>query len=109
MIWITGNSGAGKTTLAEKLFEMIPNSIVLDGNTLRDIWIGLGFSELDRREQSFRTVKLATYLERQGYNVIVSVICPYKDLRKTLDDNFKIFWIKLRGGKKPSKEYPYED
>ncbi|MCH7762066.1 adenylyl-sulfate kinase, partial [candidate division TA06 bacterium] len=40
ILWITGNSGAGKTTLAERLVSR--NTIILDGNLLRQVWPGLG-------------------------------------------------------------------
>jgi len=108
MIWITGNSGAGKTSIAHELQNEITDAIVLDGDELRKIWPGLGFSKMDRIEQNCRAVRLAESLELQGFTVILSVICPYKDLRNEFDKEYDITWIKLRGGKEPSKEYPYE-
>lgn len=108
MIWLTGNSGAGKTTIAKMLCDIIPNSILLDGDRLRDVWNDLGFSEHDRYQQGRRTAELGTMLEEQGYRVVVAVICPYRELRNELEQNHNIIWIKLRGGKEPSEEYPYE-
>jgi len=106
MIWITGNSGAGKSTLAFRLKK--DNSVILDGDELRRAWPELGFSEKDRWIQNFRAAKLGSMLERQGFNVIVATICPYKKLREELERDHSITWIKLRGGKEPSEEYPYE-
>lgn len=106
MIWITGNSGAGKTTLAKRMKN--EDTIILDGDELRKVWYDLGFSEKDRRIQNYRAASLAEVLENQGFEVIVATICPYKDLREHLSTNYNIRWVCLSGGKKPSKEYPYE-
>lgn len=108
MIWITGNSGSGKTTIAKELCKHIPNSIHLDGDVLREVWTDLGLSKDDRWEQNMRAASLAFMLESQGYMVVLSLICPYIKLREEIEKDFKVTWIKLRGGKSPSKEYPYE-
>lgn len=105
MIWITGNSGAGKTTLAKKLKK--DNTIILDGDELRECW-KLGFSKDDRWEQNLRAAKLANLLEKQGFEVIVATICPYKKLREVLSLKFTIKWTYLEGGKEPTEEFPYE-
>ena len=106
MIWITGNSGAGKTTLARRMKK--ENTILLDGNDMRKVWGDLGFSKEDRYEQNLRTSRLADILERQGFEVIISNICPFKELREMIDRNHSVKWIYLPGGKPPTKEMPYE-
>jgi len=80
IIWITGNTGAGKTTLARKLKRA--NTIILDGDEVREA-IGQGFklTKEDRRENNLKIARLAKLLEGQGFTVIVSVICPYESLR----------------------------
>ena len=105
MIWITGNSGSGKTTLAHRLKTQ--NTIILDGDDLRSVW-KLNFSENDRWEQNLRASKLAVMLEKQGFEVIVATICPYKKLREHITREYNPKWIQLNGGKVPSEEYPYE-
>ena len=101
--WITGNTGSGKTTLAKKM----TGTIVLDGDELRNCW-SLGFSKEDRWEQNMRAARLAKMLEKQGYDVVVSTICPYKDLRKEVQVITGCRFIYLDGGKETTKEYPYE-
>ena len=101
--WFTGNSGAGKTTLAQRM----GNVIVLDGDDLRYVW-KLGFSKEDRWEQNLRAAKLARLLHRQGYDVVVSTICPYRELRKEVQAMTGCKFVYLDGGKEPTEEYPYE-
>lgn len=85
IIWLTGNSGAGKTTLAKKLD--IKNKIILDGDEMRgSINRDLGLSDEDRRENNLRIARLAKVLEKQGYRVIVSVICPFESLRQEVQE-----------------------
>lgn len=102
--WITGNSCSGKTTLSKRIRT---NQIILDGDTMRSIWPGLGFSESDRREQNMRIARLAKELNYQGFDVIVSTICPYRDLREQVQKITNCKFIYLDGGKS-GKDYPYE-
>ena len=51
ILWFTGLSGAGKTTLAKFIDPIIKNSIILDGDDLRKgLCSDLGFSVEDRNE-----------------------------------------------------------
>ena len=87
IIWITGKRKAGKTTLAKELVGKMPNSVHLDGDEMRaSISADLGFSEEDRLENNKRIAKLAKVIEGQGYDVVVSTICP-PYVRK------EVFWI----------------
>ena len=105
VIWMTGNTGAGKTTLAQSMVRK--NTLVLDGDEIRTLWPSLGMSETDRRENCLRIAKLAKLLESQGLTVIVAVICPYADLRREVDTICNPVWIYVPGGK-VGEEYPYE-
>lgn len=102
--WITGNSGAGKTTLAK---QMQRHEILLDGDAMRAVWPGLGFTRLDRFEQNMRVARLAKELASQGFDVIVATICPYRALRKQIQAMTGCRFIYLEGGK-TGKDYPYE-
>jgi cytidyltransferase-like protein len=101
--WLTGNSGSGKTTTALQFKD----AIHLDGDVMRTVW-SLGFSKEDRYEQNLRIAKLAKVLRNQGHNVVVSTICPFKDLREKVQEICDCKFLYVEGGKEPSENYPYE-
>ena len=75
IIQITGKRGAGKTTLAKELCSKL-GAINIDGDVVRGVWTDLGFSDEDRLENNKRTARLAKALEEQGFDVVISTICP---------------------------------
>ena len=85
VIWFPGLSGAGKTTLAEKLAAYLKEKGVkcelLDGDTVRNIFPQTGFSKKERDEHVKRMGFLASMLERNGITVIASFISPYRESR----------------------------
>ena len=91
IIWMTGLSGSGKSTIAKeiekKLFLKSYNVFVLDGDNLRmGINKGLGFTTEDRTENIRRTAEVARLLSQAGFIVIVSLISPYISERKKARD-----------------------
>ena len=108
ILWITGQSGSGKTTLAEYFLERI-DAVHLDGDVMRSaISTDLGLEKADRYEHNLRVARLAKELEDQGFNVIVSLISPYRDLREEIQEITGCSYIFLRGGK-VHPDYPYEE
>ena len=86
VIWLTGLSASGKTTIARqiatKLREQDFKVELQDGDAIRnDLSADLGFSRQDRREQIRRVVYLCKLLSKNGITCLVSVISPYRDLR----------------------------
>lgn len=95
IIWLTGQSGAGKTTLAYGIAKEL-DYIVLDGDEMRDsISLGAGFSREDRREHNLKISRLAKILSEQT-NVIVSVIAPMEEVRKDITEICNPNWIYLK-------------
>jgi adenylylsulfate kinase len=86
IIWLTGLSGAGKTTIANRLKNIISqrdlNVEVLDGDVIRtNLSQGLGFSKGDRDINIRRVGYVANLLSRNGVIVIVAAISPYRAVR----------------------------
>jgi adenylylsulfate kinase len=86
-LWLTGLSGAGKTTIATALADRLRAAgvrvEVLDGDELRDhLSPGLGFSRADRDAHVTRVGYLARLLARHGVIAIVPVIAPYAEARE---------------------------
>lgn len=96
VIWLTGLPGSGKTTIAkriEKYFrkKKIPVQI-LDGDSVRkNISKGLGFSKKDREENARRVTDLASKLAKNGMNVIVALVSPYRKIRISARRKFPKF------------------
>ena len=65
IIYITGLSGSGKTTIAKRLHQLIPHSILLDGDEIRNtINKDLGFNNNDKKENIRRNNELIKLLYR---------------------------------------------
>jgi bifunctional enzyme CysN/CysC len=83
IVWLTGLSGAGKTTLAtaleKELFRVGVLPAVLDGDMLRNgLSQNLGFSNEDRKENLRRAAELALHLADAGVVVIAALISPFR-------------------------------
>lgn len=86
-VWLTGLSGAGKTTITHALEQRLRGESysleVLDGDVVRtNLTKGLGFSKADRDENIRRIGFVANLLTRNGVIVLVSAISPYRQIRE---------------------------
>ncbi|RDI94466.1 adenylyl-sulfate kinase [Meiothermus sp. QL-1] len=87
VVWFTGLSGAGKTTLAQALHKRLeaagyPTEL-LDGDEVREhLSKGLGFSREDRDTNIRRIGYVANLLAKHGVVVLVSAISPYRATRE---------------------------
>jgi len=86
VLWLTGLSGAGKSTTAnaveQRLHALGRHSYVLDGDNLRHgLTRDLGFTQADRVENVRRIAEVAKLFVDAGLIVLVSVISPFRDER----------------------------
>ncbi|WP_110946703.1 adenylyl-sulfate kinase [Pseudomonas bohemica] len=92
-IWFTGLSGAGKTTLGNRLDQTLVahglHSYLLDGDRLRrGLCQDLGMSEQSRRENVRRIGEVAKLMVDAGLIVIVAAISPYREDRDACRQHF---------------------
>jgi len=82
-IWMTGLPCAGKTTIAKKLQEYVPNLAVLDGDELREWLSPKDFSKEGRDEHNRKVAHLAKLLVKHNVPVAISLISPFRENRDT--------------------------
>lgn len=94
VIWLTGLSGSGKSTVADalesRLHQMGIHSYILDGDNIRaGLNKDLGFTDADRVENVRRTAEVAKLMANAGLVVITAFISPFRserDMAKALFD-----------------------
>jgi bifunctional enzyme CysN/CysC len=97
VVWLTGLSGAGKSTIAQalerELFNQNINVYVLDGDNVRHgLNSNLGFSPEDREENIRRVAEVAHLMADSGLVVVTAFISPYRSDRRRARE------IALEGG-----------
>jgi bifunctional enzyme CysN/CysC len=87
VLWFTGLSGAGKSTIAnlveQQLFEQGQHTVLLDGDNVRHgLNRDLGFTDEDRVENIRRVAEVAKLMVEAGLIVLVSFISPFRNERR---------------------------
>ena len=94
VIFLTGLSGAGKTTVAKALQQKLKSKdivpVVLDGEEIRNANL-TGFDEESRKKHNLNVGCMAALSEAQGNIVIVTLIAPYADIRNQIRKMCKHF------------------
>jgi adenylyl-sulfate kinase len=100
VIWVTGLSGCGKTTLCDALHALLkprmPHLIKLDGDEIRAAFGNdLGYAESERKKQIGRIQRIARMLADQGLVVLVAALYSHPELlawnRANLPGYFEIY------------------
>jgi adenylylsulfate kinase len=103
VIWLIGLSGSGKTTLGSEMARQLrarhPNTVLLDGDTLRQVFsFDRGtdpYTVEGRRINAERIAALCEMLDRQGIHVICCILSIFTDMRRDnrtrFDRYFEIF------------------
>ncbi len=97
VIWITGLSGAGKTTLCDALRDLLkpslPELVLLDGDVIRAMFgADLSYREEHRVVQIRRLQGLAKVLSDQGLVVLVGALYAHPDLLRWNQEHFSAYF-----------------
>jgi len=87
LIWITGLSGAGKTTIAKKVYDIVikqdKNTMHLDGDELRIVFNQFtAYNSTDREKTAETYARLCRFLTARGINVIISTISLFHSVQE---------------------------
>lgn len=87
LYWITGLSGAGKTTIGSLLYRHLkgkyPNTVIFDGDALRQAFGNdLGYSKEERFQCAMRYSRLCRLLVEQGIHVVCCTISMFDQVRE---------------------------
>ena len=113
VLWVTGLSGAGKTTLARELCLCLQRldikTLFLDGDDLRKVFFShqndiKDYDFHERLSLSFKYSKLCKLLADQGFTIVIATISMFKEVyelnRKQLPNYFEIYlkvpYVELR-------------
>ena len=108
VVWLTGLSGAGKSTIASlverMLFQQGYTVSILDGDTLRSgLNQDLSFTKEDREENLRRTGEVASIFAETGHIVLASFISPHhkgrESVRNIVGDNFHLVHVHAEIGR----------
>lgn len=92
--WFYGQPGSGKTTLAKSLLEKI-DAIHVDGDDVRKIFNNQDYSKDGRIKNLTNINNIVRFLDHKGFNVVVSVVSPYKEIRdQLLDLGVKYYYVR---------------
>ena len=91
--WLTGLSGAGKTTVGFELVKILENQgkdvVRLDGDLLREVFGSTDYTLEGRKKISFQYSRMCKMLADQGFDVVACVIAMFDEVRKWNRDNIE--------------------
>jgi adenylylsulfate kinase len=85
VLWFTGLSGSGKSTIATRVHQELVRRGAeveyIDGDALREVFPQTGFTREEREEHLRRTGYMASRLAAHGIAVVASFVSPYRNSR----------------------------
>ncbi len=96
--WFTGQPGHGKTVLSKLLKDYLEKNYErqvhhVDGDDLRLITNNQNYTREGRYENIRKAQNISHYLQNKGFDVVVSLVAPYKELREELKSRTKVVEI----------------
>ena len=101
IIWLTGQPGSGKTTLANQLIKSLTQNnknikiLNIDGDDLRALNKNKDYSKKGRIKNISTAISIIRFLANKGYICVVSIVAPYRFLRDELKSEFSFLEVYL--------------
>lgn len=109
IIWLTGQPGSGKTTLANKLISDLKGDqskiINIDGDDLRLISKNQDYSKEGRIKNISTAISIIRFLANKKFICIISIVAPYRFLRDELKEDFPFLEVYLHTNEKRGREH----
>jgi len=115
ILWLTGQPGSGKTTLANEFIDYIKkdNSAIkiinIDGDDLRNINKNKDYSKEGRIKNISTAISIMRFLANKNYVCVVSIVAPYRFLRDELKTEFSFLEVYLHTSEKRGRESFFAD
>ena len=115
IIWLTGQPGSGKTTLAEAIHKKISEKyskekiIIVDGDDLRNITTNKDYSRKGRENNIITAQKIAHFLSNKNFIVIVALVAPYLNIREDFKSVTPVSEIYLHTNEVRGREHFFAD
>ena len=115
ILWLTGQPGSGKTTLANEFINSIIKDnpaikiINIDGDDLRSINKNKDYSKEGRIKNISTAISIMRFLANKNYICVVSIVAPYKFLRDELKSEFSFLEVYLHTTEERGRENFFAD
>ncbi|MED5476197.1 MAG: adenylyl-sulfate kinase [Candidatus Neomarinimicrobiota bacterium] len=115
ILWLTGQPGSGKTTLANEFINSIIKDnpaikiINIDGDDLRSINKNKDYSKEGRIKNISTAISIMRFLANKNYVCVVSIVAPYKFLRDELKTEFSFLEVYLHTTEERGRENFFAD
>lgn len=123
IIWLTGQPGSGKTTIARALKDKLGNVKLVDGDSIRSLFWNNDYTFKGRFYNVDIAQKIAHYLHNEGEIVVVSLVSPFinqrEEFKQLLDGKVKEVYLKntnmarreymVKNYQPPKEDYLYID
>jgi adenylylsulfate kinase-like enzyme len=89
-----GQPGTGKTEMAGRLVEKLGKTTIwIDGDDLREIFPNKDYSYSGRIRNIEKSFTIARFMSQKGYDVVISMVCPYRAIRDDLKANNEVLEV----------------
>lgn len=101
-----GQPGTGKTEMANRLVSHLGKNetIWIDGDDLREIFPNTDYSYSGRIRNIEKSFTIARFMSQKNYNVVISMVCPYRAIREDLKANNEVIEVLFKRSHYSGKE-----